>query len=121
MKRNRIFLAALAVALVALWFLLNPPRWWLNAIKPVDLTDPARTGAQLVEKYDCRNCHTVGGRGALKAPDLAGVTGRLDNVSLWLWLGNPKAVKSNTAMPNFHLADGEIEAIVAYLRSVDSR
>jgi mono/diheme cytochrome c family protein len=121
MKRNRVFLIAFSLAALALWLLLAPPRWWLNLTKPVDLSDPVRAGALVVEKYDCRGCHQIDGRGSLKAPDLAGVTERLDNVSLWLWLGNPKAVKSNTAMPNFHLSDSEIEAVVAYLTALDVR
>lgn len=120
MKRNRIFLIPLALAALALWFLLAPPRWWLNLTKPVDLGDPVRAGAQMVERYDCRRCHRLDGRGALNAPDLSGVTTRIDNISLWLWLGNPKAVKGNTAMPNFHLSDAEIEAIVAYLHALDA-
>jgi len=121
MKRNRIFLIALALAAIALWLLLDPPRWWLNLTKPVDLSDPARAGARLVEKYDCRSCHRIEGRGALKGPDLAGVTERLDEVSIRLWLVNPKAVKGDTAMPNFHLSDPEITAIVAYLEALDAR
>jgi mono/diheme cytochrome c family protein len=120
MKRNRVFLIALVLAALALWFLLAPPRWWLNLTKPVDLSDPARAGAQVVEKYDCRGCHRIDGRGSLKAPDLTGVTERLNTVSLWLWLGDPKAVKGNTAMPNVHLSDPEIEAVIAYLRALDA-
>jgi mono/diheme cytochrome c family protein len=121
MKRNRIFIIACALAALAFWLLLAPPRWWLNLTKPVDLSNPVQAGAQVVEKYGCRTCHRIDGRGSLKAPDLAGVTARLDNVSLWLWLSNPRAVKGNTAMPNFHLSDAEIEAILAYLRALEAR
>lgn len=35
---------------------------------------------------------------------------RLDDVSLRLWLRNPRAIKGNTAMPNFRMSDSEIEA-----------
>lgn len=119
MKRKRSYFIALGVAILVLWFLVAPPPWWLNLTKPVDLSDPVKAGAQVVAKYDCRSCHRIDRRGSLKAPDLASVTERLDTVSLWL--GNPRAVKSNTAMPNFHMSDSEIEAIVAYLRSLDER
>jgi cytochrome c2 len=87
----------------------------------VDLSDPARAGAQVVEKYDCRRCHRIDGRGALKSPDLEGVTHRLDEVSIRVWLLDPKAVNANTAMPAFHLSDGEVTALVAYLTDLDSR
>jgi hypothetical protein len=50
MKRDRIFLVALALAALALWLLLAPPRWWLDLTKPVDLSNPGRAGAQVVEK-----------------------------------------------------------------------
>jgi nitric oxide reductase subunit C len=106
---------------VTAWLVFAPPTWWLNLTKEVDLTDPVRTGTALVEAYDCRRCHQVDGRGALKAPDLAGVTGRLDRVALRLWLRNPRAIDGNTAMPTFHLSDSEIDAIVAYLEFLDRR
>ncbi|MFQ5436801.1 MAG: c-type cytochrome [Anaerolineae bacterium] len=73
------------------------------------------SGQQLVENYNCRRRHQIDGNGALKAPNLAGITVRLDEVAIRIWLKNPKSVKGNTAMPNFHLSDSEIEAIVAYL------
>lgn len=122
-QRMKGTLAAIAVvvALLALWLLLAPPRWWLNATKSVDLTDAAATGEQLALDYDCRSCHRIDGAGAIKAPALDGVTGRLDPVSLRLWLHDPRAIKSNTAMPNFRLSDSEVEALVAYLESVDGQ
>lgn len=88
--------------------------------KSVDLTDPAATGAQLVKKYDCRQCHQIDGEGALKAPNLANVTERKDEATLRRWLSNPKTVKGNTAMPNFHLSDSEITAILEYLAQIDA-
>ncbi|RMG95981.1 MAG: cytochrome c [Chloroflexi bacterium] len=107
------------IPIIVLWFVFAPPRWWLNLTKSVDLTDPVATGQALVEKYECRSCHKIGGAGALKAPDLNGVTERLDEVAIRLWLRNPRAVKGNTPMPNFHLSDSEIEALVAYLTALD--
>lgn len=112
-----VFLIVLIV--LVLWFVFAPPRWWLNLTKAVDLSDPVATGASLVEKYECRRCHRLNGQGALKAPNLDGVAQRLDSVSLRLWLQNPKNIKANTAMPNFKLSDSEIEALVAYLVSLN--
>jgi mono/diheme cytochrome c family protein len=107
-----------AVALLLIWFLFAPPRFWLNLTKPVDLTDPVTAGAQMVEKYDCRSCHRLAGQGSLIAPALDDVALRLDDVSLRLWLRNPRAIRGNTAMPNFRMSDSEIEAVVAYLESL---
>lgn len=121
MKRYGLGLAVLAAVLLV-WLVFNPPRFWLNIVKNVEPT--AAVGAQLVEQYNCRSCHQIGGQGALKAPSLAGITQRVNDpaqVTLRLWLQNPKAVKSNTAMPNFHLSDNEIEAILLYLSKLDNQ
>jgi len=118
MKRLRLALLIAVVASVALLALTGPPRFLLNLVKPVDLTNPAAAGSILVDRYTCRTCHRIGGRGALTGPDLAGVTRRLSPGVLRLWLSNPAAVKGGTAMPNNWLSDGEIEAILAYLQSV---
>lgn len=119
--RIAILIGVLAVLFVA-WFVLAPPRFWLNMTKSVEPT--AAMGAQLVEKYECRSCHRIAGQGALKAPNLDGVTLRSNDpvhVTLRLWLRDPRAVKGDTAMPNFRLADSEIEAILAYLIENDGR
>ncbi len=113
------FGAAILLMAIALGLIAAPPRWWLNLTKPVDLSDPAASGEKLVAEYGCRDCHRIGGQGALTAPDLSGVTGRLDDASLRLWLRDPRARDRRTAMPNFHLSDSEIEAIAAYLAALD--
>lgn len=121
MRRN-ILLAGSIFIMILVWFIFSPPRIWLNLTKDVD-TSPA-TGARLVEKYGCRRCHRIGGEGSLIAPDLTGVTPNKkdpDSITPRLWLRNPKAVKSNTAMPNFHLSDSEIDAILAYLGQLDNQ
>ena len=110
----------LAVVAVAVWFVFFPPRWWLNMTKPVDLSNPETTGAALGAEYDCRRCHLIDSQGKSKGPNLAGVTTRLDAVFLRLWLRDPSAVKGRTSMPNFHLSDSEIEALVAYLMATDA-
>ena len=116
-----MLIMGLAVVTVA-WFLLSPPRFWLNLTKQVN-TRP-EVGAQLVDQYDCRSCHQIAGVGALKAPSLQGITQQINDpaqVTLRLWLQNPKAVKSDTAMPNFYLSDSEIEAILAHLKQLDNQ
>jgi cytochrome c2 len=112
---KRILLSIFVLLLVIAWFVVAPPRWWLNLTKSVDLTDPVATGQALVDKYECRRCHYIHDRGASKGPNLNGVDQRLDNVSIRLWLQNPRAIKWRTPMPNFKLSDSEIEGIVAYL------
>lgn len=118
MNRRYGLVGLTAVLVLLAWFIISPPRFWLNLTKAVDLTNSVTTGAELVATYECRGCHRIDGQGALKAPVLDDVVMRLDDVSLRLWLRNPRAVKGTTAMPNFHLSDSEIEAIVAYLKNL---
>jgi cytochrome c2 len=118
MKQRRKLLLALFVFAITAWLIIAPPRFWLNLIKPVDLSDPVRTGTRLTDEYDCLQCHRIAGRGSLTGPDLKDITKRLDKTSITLWLQNPQQIKSNTAMPNLRLSDSEIEAILAYLYSV---
>ena len=109
-----------AAAAIGVWLWLAPPRWWLNYMKPVDLTDPVTAGKLVIEKYGCRKCHLIGKTGhRLKAPNLNDVTDRLDPVSLRLWLRNPRSIRWRTLMPNFHLSDPEIEAISSYLNTLN--
>ncbi|GAB4457829.1 MAG: hypothetical protein Kow0070_10570 [Anaerolineales bacterium] len=102
------------LALIALLLLLRP-RWYLNLTQRVEVTPQA--GAALVEKHDCRSCHIIGGQGALKAPNLDDAVKRESEETLFNWLANPRRMRANTAMPNFHLSDSEIQAIIAYLKS----
>jgi cytochrome c2 len=102
-----------------LWLWLAPPQVWLNWTKRVDLSDPPATGKALIDQYHCRDCHRIQGEGALKAPDLSGVTRRLSDQELELWLKDPNSVKKNTAMPDFRLSDTEVTALIAYLTSSD--
>lgn len=66
--RRYISIVVLAVVITIIWFVLAPPRVWLNTTKSVEPT--AQVGEQLVARYGCRGCHRIGGQGAIKAPDL---------------------------------------------------
>ncbi|RMG81604.1 MAG: cytochrome c [Chloroflexi bacterium] len=117
MQRRWIVLVLIVVA--SLWLVTHPPRFVLNWLKPVDLTNPVQTGEQLVSDYNCRRCHTIGGTGAIKAPDLENVTNRLTVEEIRAVLINPSAERANSPMPNFFLSDSEIVAIIAYLAQLD--
>lgn len=106
-------LALLLLALVVI--LIARPRWYLNLTKRVEVSP--QVGAVLVEKYECRKCHTIDGEGALYAPNLDKSVTYLTDEALYTWLANPRTVRPNTPMPNFHLSDSEIGAIIAYLKS----
>jgi len=105
---------------VSLWFAFSPPRFWINLTKRVDLSQPVRTGEVLVNRYECRNCHLIGGNGGWIAPSLDGVTEQMEAETLHAWLRDPESIGGPTAMPDFSLSDTEIEAIIAFLEALDS-
>lgn len=115
MKR-KVCLIAVLLALLAGWMTVAPPRVLINLVKRVDLADPVAAGSDLVERYECRDCHRIQSSGALIAPNLNGVATRLGSEELRAWMRDPDGVRPGTAMPNFHLSDSEIEALAAFLR-----
>ena len=85
-------------------------------------TSQVELGEQLFVAKGCVTCHTnnkvsrtyvswvVSG-----APNLTNFSASPE--SLRLWLKDPVAVKSETWMPNLHLSDAEIEALIAFINS----
>ncbi|GAB4421151.1 MAG: hypothetical protein Kow002_09920 [Anaerolineales bacterium] len=110
--RTLIFLSALLLALA----ILQPP-FWRDIFKQVEVSP--ESGAMLIETYQCRRCHRINGEGALKAPSLDGITQQESMDVLQIWLSNPKSMKSRTAMPDFKLSDTEVQAILAYLQTLN--
>ena len=78
----------------------------------------AEVGAQLVEEHQCQNCHRINGSGSLVGPDLDNILSYEDPRVMRMWLQDPKAMKSNPVMPNFHLSDTEIDALIIYVESI---
>jgi cytochrome c oxidase subunit II len=122
---------------------LSQPDWeaWVqNHKRPaVTPTDPlAKRGMDLFMgqlsggRGSCVACHAIGGTDATSpaAPNLthfadpthqcfAGCDWETtDEAALRAWLQDPNAVKLGSKMPNYHLSDEEIDALVAYLMSL---
>jgi mono/diheme cytochrome c family protein/cytochrome c5 len=94
--------------------------------------DPAR-GRKLMEANGCASCHVFTGvpplegaapvkpgekalaTGVQLAPDLAFARRRLKPEALIAWVSNPKAVKPDTAMPEFTLKPEDARDIAAYV------
>jgi cytochrome c oxidase subunit 2 len=80
----------------------------------------------------CVACHAIGGvnAGVDAGPDLTHYAAEThscfagcdwntsDTESLKAWLRDPNAVKLGAKMPNYHLTEDEINALVAYLQSL---
>ncbi|MBI4495237.1 MAG: cytochrome c oxidase subunit II [Chloroflexi bacterium] len=96
---------------------------------PSQAAGKAQEGAQVFARSACVGCHTVAGTPAQGkiGPNLTHVGSRtslagavLDNTpeNLARWLRDPQEVKPGNQMPNLHLSDVDIEALVAYLESL---
>jgi cytochrome c oxidase subunit II len=99
-----------------------------DAITPSGGT--AATGLDAFMKGACINCHAIQGTPAqgIAGPNLTHFASRecmvgclLDNQDpedIARWLRDPPAVKPGSFMPNYHLPEDEIQALVAYLQSL---
>lgn len=98
---------------------------YLDSVKkPVDAdkilreeTDPTKAGEKLVAAYQCRACHTIKTGGRDIYPNLTRAGEKLKPEWDKKFLKDPTKWDPWTFMPNFHLSDREIDAIVAYVLS----
>ena len=77
---------------------------------------PAARGKALFRAKGCAACHAhaaVESSDFEVGPNLTNY--RADPAYLQRWLRDPQAVKPTTSMPNLHLSDDEVEALIAFL------
>lgn len=82
--------------------------------------DPGRRarGKELFTEQGCYGCHTIEKYGTPIANDLSHVGSKYDLAFLTRWLADPSAQKPTAHMPKIALAEGEAEALAAYLASL---
>lgn len=74
-------------------------------------------GKQVWERNDCIGCHTLLGEGAYFAPELGNVYQRRGPAFIKAWIkAQPTRVPGRRQMPQFHLTDQELDALVAFLK-----
>lgn len=81
--------------------------------------DPkALAGLRLYRDLRCVYCHRIAGKGGVVGPELDKVAG--DESEEWLakHFRDPKSVTPGSAMPKLNLLDDEIDALVAYMKSL---
>lgn len=86
-----------------------------------DSSSPAEAGEKLFRAYDCFACHRIGREGRFAGPDLTWLARRKTTEWEKVWLRNPPAYKPGTFMPNFHLDATEIDALAAFLHTLDGQ
>lgn len=105
-------------------------RWLQDQARPkaAPSSDLAREGATLFASKTCASCHVIRGGPeapvAVVGPDLTHLASRTTlaagvvantSAELHAWLRDPDAIKPGSYMPNLHLTQHELDALVAYL------
>ena len=78
------------------------------------ISDDARTGQMAFQQYNCIACHQFYGLGGYMGPDLTNVISNRGPA-----LARAFIASGTATMPNFHLNQTEIDALIAYLSFVD--
>ncbi len=84
---------------------------------PVKLTTEAMLGQQLWQENNCWSCHQVYGLGGYLGPDLTNIFSTPNKGPYYIKAFLNSGIKS---MPKFNFTEDEKEAIVTYLRHIDS-
>jgi len=82
---------------------------------------PVDAGRALFADYDCYACHRIGDRGRFVGPDLTWVGIRKPPAWEKLWLRDPPGFKPDTFMPDFDLAPAAVEALTAFLHTLQGQ
>ncbi|WP_420641192.1 c-type cytochrome [Candidatus Leptofilum sp.] len=121
-KRQRLVVAAFLGTMSLIGFVLHAqmPQAALaeSATTPVPAIAPEMMGEALFVAKGCIQCHTNENVALAEnlleiGPDLTFVKRSPEYVALWL--ANPSDLKADTTMPNLHLSETEIDALVAFL------
>lgn len=84
---------------------------------PIKLSSKAVKGQQLWQKNNCWSCHQIYGLGGYLGPDLTNIYSDSLKGPNYIKAFLNSGIKS---MPKFNFTDDESEAIVAYLKTIDS-
>jgi len=104
-------------------------RWIKEQAQPARANDAISRGQRIFQTTACINCHAVAGTVANGrfGPDLTHLmsretigAGAARNTSenLRLWIRNPGALKPGCLMPAMEMSDQEVDAITAYLQTL---
>jgi cytochrome c oxidase subunit 2 len=66
----------------------------------------------------CHGCHTIGTAGTPIGPDLSRIGQRYSAAELTRWLRDPAAQRPGAHMPRITLSPRDLEALAAYLASL---
>jgi nitric oxide reductase subunit C len=121
MHSTRVALVTTTIisAIVFLWMTVDSLRQMGTRTHADQLSAQVIEGKRLWQHYDCNDCHTILGIGGYYAPDVTKTYSIRGDAWLRVFLKDPASMYPNTRqMPNFHLDDTQVSALVAYLEWV---
>lgn len=77
-------------------------------------------GRAVYAEQRCRVCHSIGGEGNTRSP-LDGVSGRLTEKEIRLWIVAPQEMNPAVAKRGYQLSEEDLSALVAYLAASSHR
>lgn len=80
-----------------------------------EITENVNAGKKVWHKYDCIGCHTILGNGSYFAPDMTKAVERKPKGYLKKFLLDPRAIKTDSAMPKLGLSEKEADDLIAFL------
>jgi len=81
------------------------------------MTEQVALGKRVWEVNNCIGCHTLLGEGAYFAPELGNVYQRRGPEFIKAWIqAQPTNAPGRRQMPQFHLSQEELDAVVAFLK-----
>lgn len=90
-----------------------------RAVSVKESSDPSVVqGKAVYDESGCATCHSVGGIGGTIGPALDGVGDKYGEEELREILLNPQVINPTTTMPPFEGSEEELEALIAYLKSL---
>ena len=117
MARNIYYGGSLFFILLFLALTFDTHRELPSRDNRAEITESVANGKLIWEENNCIGCHTLLGEGAYFAPELGNVYKRRgpDFIKTWMNI-QPTNAPGRRQMPNFHLSDEEIDALVAFLK-----
>jgi len=113
-KKNRLVISLLVVICVVYNVFIYTTR---ESDNPIKLSSEAIFGQQLWQKNNCWSCHQIYGLGGYLGPDLTNTFSNPIKGPNYIKAFLNSGVKS---MPKFNFSEEEKNAIVSYLKHVDS-
>lgn len=109
----RIILLSGAMAMLWGWTVAPALKVWAQP-------DPATIvrGETVYAEKKCAMCHAIKGKGGKSGGDLTTVGAKRDAAWLKQFTKEPKSVMPNAKMPPFKGTEQELEAVVAYMTSL---